>query len=44
MKLIVRKLGFIKSNNLERSLIYKKKIDKGEFYFADVSPKKIDVL
>ena len=36
--------GFIKSNNLNKSDIYKKKIDKGEFYFAEQKPKKIDIL
>ena len=36
--------GFIKSNNLSRSDIYKKKLDKGEFYFAKTKPKVIDIL
>jgi len=36
--------GFIKSNNLNRSDIYKKKIEKGEFYFAKTKLKKIDIL
>jgi len=27
--------GFIKSNNLSQQDIYKKKIEKGEFYFAE---------
>ena len=36
--------GFIKSNNLNRTDIYKKKIEKGEFYFAEIKPKEIDVL
>jgi len=36
--------GFIKSNNLNKSDIYKKKIEKGEFYFASVKPKVINVL
>ena len=36
--------GFVKSNNLNRKKIYKKKIDKGEFYFAEVSEQTIDVL
>ena len=31
--------GFIKSNNLNKSDIYKKKIEKGEFYFAETKPK-----
>ena len=36
--------GFIKSNNLNKSKIYKKKIEKGEFYFAEINEKTIDVL
>ena len=36
--------GFIKSNNLNKSDIYKKKIEKGEFYFAETKSKTIDVL
>jgi len=36
--------GFIKSNNLKREDIYKKKIEKGEFYFAETKPILIDVL
>ena len=36
--------GFIKSNNLSKSDIYKEKIEKGEFYFAEKKPKIIDVL
>ena len=36
--------GFIKSNNIDQSAIYKKKIEKGEFYFAEIKPKTIDVL
>ena len=36
--------GFIKSNNLNKSDIYKKKIEKGEFYFAETKPKIIDIL
>ena len=36
--------GFIKSNNLNKSDIYKKNLEKGEFYFAEIKPKKIDVL
>ena len=36
--------GFIKSNNLNRSNVYKKKIEKGEFYFGETKPKTIDVL
>jgi len=36
--------GFIKSNNLNKADIYKKKIEKGEFYFAEIKPKSIDVF
>ena len=36
--------GFIKSNNLKKSDIYKKKIDKGEFYFAEIKPKTIKIF
>ena len=36
--------GFIKSNNLNKSDIYKKKIEKGEFYFAKTKSKMINVL
>ena len=36
--------GFIKSNNLNKSDIYKKKIEKGEFYFANTKPKIINIL
>tara|TARA_Y100000590_G_scaffold375638_1_gene440696 strand:- start:4203 stop:6263 length:2061 start_codon:yes stop_codon:yes gene_type:complete len=36
--------GFIKSNNLNKSDIYKKKIDKGEFYFAEIKPKAINIF
>ena len=36
--------GFIKSNNLNKSDVYKKKIEKGEFYFAETKSKTIDVL
>jgi len=36
--------GFIKSNKLNKSDIYKKKLEKGEFYFAETKPKVIDVL
>ena len=36
--------GFIKSNNLTKSDIYKKKIEKGEFYFANTKPKIINIL
>jgi len=36
--------GFIKSNNLNVSDIYKKNIEKGEFYFANTKPKVINLL
>ena len=36
--------GFIKSNNLSKSDIYKKRIEKGEFYFANTKPKIINIL
>ena len=36
--------GFIKSNNLNRSDIYEKNIEKGKFYFAATKPKVINVL
>jgi len=36
--------GFIKSNNLNRSDVYKNKIEKGEFYFAKKKVIKIDIL
>ena len=36
--------GFIKSNNLSKSNIFKKKIDKGTFYFAEIKPKIIDIF
>jgi len=36
--------GFVKSNNLSKSDVYKKKIEKGEFYFAKTKSKTIDVL
>ena len=36
--------GFIKSHNLNKTDIYKQKIEKGEFYFAEIKPKSIDVL
>jgi len=36
--------GFIKTNNLRKSDIYKKKIEKGEFYFAEIKPKIIKIL
>ena len=36
--------GFIKSNNLSKLDIYKKKLEKGEFYFAETKPKTIEIL
>tara|TARA_B100000029_G_scaffold395963_1_gene393887 strand:+ start:891 stop:2981 length:2091 start_codon:yes stop_codon:yes gene_type:complete len=36
--------GFLKSNNLDRKDLYKKKIEKGEFYFAETKPKLINIL
>jgi glycyl-tRNA synthetase beta chain len=36
--------GFIKSNNLNKNEVYKKKIEKGEFYFAQIKSKKVDIL
>tara|TARA_Y100000590_G_scaffold252085_1_gene283079 strand:+ start:292 stop:2358 length:2067 start_codon:yes stop_codon:yes gene_type:complete len=36
--------GFIKSNNLNKKDIYKKNIENGEFYFAEIKPKVIDIL
>jgi len=36
--------GFIKSNNLSKQDIFKKTLEKGEFYFAETKPKVIDIL
>ena len=36
--------GFIKSNNLSKSEVYKDTIEKGEFYFAKTKSKTIDIL
>jgi len=36
--------GFIRSNNLHKSDIHKKKIDKGEFYFAKIEPQVTNIL
>ena len=36
--------GFIKSNNLNKLDIYKKNLENGEFYFAEIKPKVIDIL
>ena len=36
--------GFIKSNNLSKRDIYKKNLEKGEFYFAEIKSKAIEVL
>ena len=35
--------GFIKSNNLNKTDVYKKNLEKGEFYFAETKLKVIDV-
>jgi len=35
--------GFIKSNNLKKEDIYKNKIEKGEFYFANTKKKIVDI-
>ena len=36
--------GFVKSNNLNKSDIYKKNIEKGEFYFAKTKLKVVNIL
>ncbi len=36
--------GFIKSNLLSKDKVFKKKIEKGEFYFAETKPKTIHVI
>ena len=36
--------GFIKSNNLSKLDIYKKNLEKGEFYFAETKPKVVDII
>jgi len=36
--------GFIKSNNLKKSDVYERKVEKGEFYFAKTKSKTIDIL
>jgi len=36
--------GFIKSNNLNKADIYKKNIEKGEFYFANTKPRVINLI
>jgi glycyl-tRNA synthetase beta chain len=36
--------GFIQSNNLNKEDVYKKRIEKGYFYFAQIQPKVINVL
>ena len=36
--------GFIKSNNLNKTDIYKKNIEKGEFYFASTKAKIINLI
>ena len=34
--------GFMRSNNLSKKDIFKKKIDKGEFYFFKIKSKKLN--
>ena len=34
--------GFLRSNNLDKSKVYQKKTDKGEFYFYKTSSKKLN--
>ena len=36
--------GFIKSNNLSKQDVYKKTLEKGEFYFAETKVRTIDIL
>ena len=36
--------GFLNSNQLNKSDIYEKEIEKGKFYFANTKPKTIDVF
>ena len=36
--------GFIKSNNLNKTDVFEKNIEKGNFYFAQTKPKDIDIL
>ena len=36
--------GFIKSNNLSKQDVYKKTLEKGEFYFAETKVRTIDTL
>ena len=36
--------GFIKSNALNKADVYKKNIEKGEFYFATTNPKLINLI
>ena len=36
--------GFIRSNNIEKKNLYKSETEKGEFFFADIKQKEIDVL
>ena len=35
--------GFIRSNNLNKEDVYRKKIEKGEFYFSEIKAKTIDI-
>ena len=34
--------GFTRSNNISKKDLYKKKIDKGEFYFFKTKPRKLN--
>ena len=36
--------GFLRSNGLKISEVYKKTLDKGEFYFANIKPQTINIL
>ena len=36
--------GFIRSNRLNKEDVFKKKIEKGEFYFAETQPRVINIL
>ena len=36
--------GFLRSNQIDRNNLFKKKIEKGEFYFFKTSSKKINII
>ena len=36
--------GFVESNSLNKEDLYKKKLEKGEFYFAEIKPKVINIF